>query len=114
MGLPLHNVYGLTETTAPVIATPSGAASPVDEVSGALALGKPIAGSAVAILAEDGAPVPDGEVGEIAVRGPSVFASYWQKPQETQAAFRDGWFLTGDMGHRDGDGWYFLVDRKKT
>ena len=112
-GLSLRNVYGLTETTAPVIATPGDLASPVDPVSGALALGKPVPKSEVAVLAEDGSPAMEGEVGEIAVRGPSVFAAYWQKPQETEAAFRDGWFLTGDMGRRDQAGWYFLVDRKK-
>jgi long-chain acyl-CoA synthetase len=112
-GLSLRNVYGLTETTAPVVATPDDAISPVDPASGALALGKPVAGSDVAVLAEDGDWAEPGEIGEIAVRGPSVFGAYWQKPDETAAAFRDGWFLTGDMGCRDAAGWLFLVDRKK-
>ena len=112
-GLMLRNVYGLTESTAPVIAGPAGVPSPVDPVSGALALGRPVAGAQIALLGADGAPVEDGEVGEIAVRGPSVFAAYWNKPEESRAAFDHGWFLTGDMGRRDVDGWVYLVDRKK-
>jgi long-chain acyl-CoA synthetase len=112
-GLSLRNVYGLTETTAPVVATPEGAMSPVDPASGALALGKAVAGSDVTVLGPHGEWAESGEVGEIAVRGPSVFGSYWRKPEETAAAFRDGWFLTGDMGCRDDAGWLFLVDRKK-
>lgn len=106
-GLALHNVYGLTETTAPVIATPVGQQSPVDPASGALSIGKPVAGTAVAILRDDGAAAAAGDIGEIAVRGPSVFAHYWQKPQETAAAFRDGWFLTGDVGCCDEAGWFY-------
>jgi long-chain acyl-CoA synthetase len=112
-GLTLRNVYGLTETSAPVIAGPADEPSPVDPVSGALAIGRPVPGADILLLGEDGAPVAAGEVGEIAVKGPSVFAEYWRKPEETRAAFADGWFLTGDMGRRDAEGWLYLVDRKK-
>ena len=56
--------------------------------------------------------MPPGEVGEIAVRGPSVMAGYWRKPEAT-AAPCDGWYRTGDLGYRDDDGYIYLVDRAK-
>lgn len=60
------------------------------------------------------APLPDGETGEIEVRGPHVFAGYWQRPDATVQAFdADGWFATGDLGHRDADGYYTISGRAK-
>jgi long-chain acyl-CoA synthetase len=53
------------------------------------------------------------EDGEILVRGPSIFKGYWNRPEETQNAFQDGWFKTGDIGHIDGDGYLSVTDRKK-
>src|SRR3546814_15781420 len=57
--------------------------------------------------------VAAGEEGEICLRGPQVMAGYWQKPQETAAALRDGWLHTGDVGTMDADGYFYLVDRLK-
>src|SRR2546425_11992141 len=54
-----------------------------------------------------------GEVGEIVIRGPMVVSGYWGKPEETAYAIRQGWLHTGDVGKRDGSGWFYLVDRKK-
>jgi malonyl-CoA/methylmalonyl-CoA synthetase len=54
-----------------------------------------------------------GEVGEIWLKGPNVTPGYWAKPQETEASFVDGWFRTGDLGKRDGDGYYYITDRLK-
>ena len=52
------------------------------------------------------------EDGEILVRGPSIFSSYWNKPEETKAVFEDGWFKTGDVGSLDADGFLSVTDRK--
>lgn len=112
-GLEVRNVYGLTETTAPVLAVPAGAAAPVDRVSGALSVGRPVPGTQVTILAEDGTAAGDGETGEVVVIGPTVSAGYWRNPEATAESMRADGFRTGDVGMRDADGWFYLVDRKK-
>lgn len=75
--------------------------------------GRPMALSRVRLLNDDGTDAAPGEAGEIAVRGQQVFAGYWRNPVATQASFRDGWFLTGDIARRDGEGFYYIIDRKK-
>jgi long-chain acyl-CoA synthetase len=57
--------------------------------------------------------VPEGEVGEIAIRGENVMKGYWQRPEDTATAIPDGWFRSGDLARRDADGYYAIVDRKK-
>jgi len=57
--------------------------------------------------------LPQGEVGELAVRGPQVMKGYWNKPEETKLVLRDGWLLTGDLAKMDADGYFYIVDRKK-
>lgn len=96
VGIRICEGYGLTETS-PVIAANNPAAHRIGSV------GKPLANVQVKV-AEDG---------EILVRGPSVFHGYWNKPEETQAAFVDGWFKTGDIGQLDADGFLYVTDRKK-
>ncbi len=73
-------------------------------------VGVPLPAVAVRLVDESGAPVPEGEAGELEVRGPAVFREYWQRPDETQAAFRDGWFRTGDVAVLDprGGGYQLL------
>lgn len=113
-GAYLHNAYGLTETTSPGILTPLGVRGPVDADTGALSIGFPPPGSAAKIVDLDtGADLPPDELGEIAIKGPMVVPGYWQRPDESAHAIRDGWLFTGDVGKMDWDGWFYLVDRKK-
>jgi acyl-CoA synthetase (AMP-forming)/AMP-acid ligase II len=67
----------------------------------------------VRLLGEDGAPVPRGEVGELYNNSPCLFLGYWNQPDATAAAMRDGWFSAGDLARMDDEGYFFLVDRKK-
>jgi long-chain acyl-CoA synthetase len=97
VGIALWEGYGLTETS-PVIALNT----PLKQRMGAA--GMPLANVELK-LAEDG---------ELLVRGPSVFAGYWHKPEASAECFdAEGWFRTGDIGHLDGDGFLFITDRKK-
>src|SRR5207244_10459380 len=65
------------------------------------------------ILDDEGRPLPPRRTGEIAVRSPARLTAYCRDPAETAAALRDGWFLTGDLGWLDEDGWLYFVDRKR-
>ena len=60
-----------------------------------------------------GEDLPVGEVGELITKGPEVVAGYWQKPEETANAIRDGYLYTGDVAKMDEEGWFYIVDRKK-
>lgn len=107
-GVPLLQAYGLTETS------PAATINPLDmhEFNGAIGL--PISSTAVSIRDDDGGEVPQGQVGEICIRGPQVMKGYWQRPEETANVFYpDGFLRTGDMGYVDKKGFVFLVDRKK-
>jgi fatty-acyl-CoA synthase len=78
-----------------------------------LSCGFPMVGVQVKLLDDAGAPVAVGDVGEICVRGPLVMDGYWRRPEETAAAFRDGWLRTGDLAREDERGYLYIVDRKK-
>jgi len=114
-GLYLYNVYGMTETNSPSHIVPWKKKAPVDPESGALSVGVPVQGCIMKImdLEEGTRELLPGEVGEIVDSGPIVTPGYWQKPDETKHAIRDGWLYTGDVGKMDEDGWFYLVDRKK-
>lgn len=75
--------------------------------------GTPIVGNQIRLLDPDGREVPQGEVGEICVRGPLVMKGYWKKPEETEKAFQHGWLHTGDLARCDADGFLYIVDRSK-
>ena len=111
----IHNVYGMTETNSPSHIVPLGKRAPVDADSGALAVGVPVPNCTMKIMdLEDGSTaLPPGEIGEIVDSGPIVVPGYWQKPDETRHAIRDGWLYTGDVGKMDENGWFYVVDRKK-
>ena len=114
-GLYIYNAYGMTETNSPSNLVPWGIRAPVDPDSGALSMGVPIPNSVIKImdLDEGSQELAPGEVGEIVDYGPMVIPGYWQKPEETRHAIRDGWLYTGDVGKMDKEGWFYVVDRKK-
>ncbi len=112
-GVYIHNVYGMTETTSPVLGVPMGARAPVGAETGALSVGIPVLSAQVRVVDETGAQVAAGHLGELAVRGPQIIPGYWCNAAETGAAIPSGWLLTGDIGYADEDGWYYVVDRKK-
>ncbi len=99
--------YGLTETSPVVTGNPIGKAR---EGS----IGIPVPSTEIALLDDEGKPVPPGEAGELAVRGPQVMTGYWQRPDETAKVMTpDGFFRTGDIATMDPDGYFRIVDRKK-
>ncbi len=101
--------YGLTETS-PV--THANLVYTDKRVKGSIGIPWPDTDSAIFQM-DSTEPLPVGEVGEIAVRGPQVMKGYWNRPEETEMVIRDGWFLTGDLGYMDEDGYFYIVDRKK-
>jgi long-chain acyl-CoA synthetase len=103
---PIYQGYGLTETS-PVVTL-----NPFHRVKRA-SIGVPLPGTDVRIVDDQGHDVPLGQAGELLVRGPQVMAGYWQRPDETARAIRDGWLCTGDIAEMDEDGYVFIVDRKK-
>jgi long-chain acyl-CoA synthetase len=96
MGIPIMEGYGLTETS-PTLSVNRRGAFKIGSV------GK----------VNDGLQLKIAEDGEILVKGPTVFKGYWEMPDETRAAFVDGWFKTGDIGELDSDGFLYITDRKK-
>ncbi|KHO17506.1 long-chain-fatty-acid--CoA ligase [Mycolicibacterium setense] len=76
-------------------------------------IGIPVRGCALRIVADDGEDIPDGVPGEIVIQGENLMKGYWNRPEATAEAIPDGWFRTGDIAIRDGDGYYTIVDRKK-
>jgi long-chain acyl-CoA synthetase len=75
--------------------------------------GRPVPGVELSIQREDDHILEPGEVGEVCARGGNYMREYWNRTDETEAAFRGGWYHSGDMGYRDTDGYLFLVDRAK-
>ncbi len=111
LGTPIYPVYGMTETSGPAIFSPFGKEVPI--LDGQLAIGIPIPSTDIKIVDDHGLEVANTKVGEVLVRGPQVMQAYWGKPEESQAALKDGWLRTGDVGLMDQQGWVYLVDRKK-
>lgn len=99
--------YALSETSAAAAFNHPG--RPVREGS----VGQALPGLRITVLDDGGQPLPAGRVGEIAVRGPVVTSGYWRRPEATAQSTRGGWFLTGDMGRMDDEGYLWVVDRKK-
>lgn len=107
-GKPYFQGYGLTEAGPNLFYTPLE-----DMERKPMSVGKPGLFVEVKIVKEDGSEAAPGEVGELWVRGPIVFAGYWKRPEETRETVADGWVRTGDLFTRDEDGHYYFVERKK-
>ena len=107
-GVPFIQGYGLTEAAPNCLILP-----PEDAIRKAGAAGRPYFFTDVRVVGEDGTSVPPGGVGEVIVRGPSIMKGYWNLPQETATALRDGWLHTGDAGRIDDEGYITIVDRVK-
>lgn len=105
-GMPVHEGYGLTETSPFAAYNHEFAHRPGS-------VGTPIENVEMRVEAPDGRVLPEGEWGEICIRGPNVMLGYFNRPEESAEALRGGWFHTGDVGYRDADGFFFLVDRVK-
>ena len=103
--------FGLTETS-PVTHANFVWAGSDSEVKGSIGVPWPDTDSRI-LGPESIEPLAPGEVGEIAVKGPQVMQGYWNLPEETEATFREGWLLTGDLGYMDEKGYFYIVDRKK-
>jgi len=107
-GVPLVQVYGSTETA------PIAAYMPYREtMQRPASTGKPAVHCEIRLVDEEGRDVAAGEKGEILVRGPNVMTEYWDDPEATNAAFSDGWFHTGDIGHCDSDDFLYVDGRIK-
>ena len=99
--------WGLTEAAA------NNAVNPVDGLKKVGSIGLPMVGMEMKIFDNDGREVPQGQEGEIVIRGPMVMKGYWRQPEATAEMIHDGWLHTGDIGYVDADGYFFITDRKK-
>jgi long-chain acyl-CoA synthetase len=109
-GLTLRSGWGMTETS------PAGTGFLLGDNPGRVgSIGFPLPGIELGIVALDDPhrALGPGETGELRVKGPNVTRGYWNRPQESATSFADGYFLTGDIGYMDEDGYFFIVDRKK-
>jgi long-chain acyl-CoA synthetase len=102
------NAYGLTETSS--VATVISGQDARDKPT---SVGPPVPTVHVKIVGDDGNEVGPGQTGEVCISGPILMAGYWNKPEATAEAIRDGWLHTGDIGHLDDEGFLFITDRKK-
>jgi long-chain acyl-CoA synthetase len=105
-GVPILEGYGLSETSPVASFNHFGHTR-------AGSIGHPVAGVEMKIVDASDVEVPNGEIGEIVIRGDNVMRGYWNKPEATAEAIRDGWFHSGDIGRVDEDGFFHIVDRKK-
>jgi long-chain acyl-CoA synthetase len=105
--VPILEGFGLSETS------PVASFNMLDKPRKPGSIGYPVWGVELAILDDQDRALGDGERGEIAIRGHNVMKGYWKRPDASKEALRSGWFHSGDIGYRDADGCYWIVDRKK-
>ena len=105
--IPIIEGYGLSE------ASPVVTKNPLHGTRKPNSIGLPVPNVEVCVQNDEGQLLGPTEVGEICVRGGNVMMGYWNNPEETAKVLRDGWLLTGDIGYRDDEGYYYITDRKK-
>ena len=105
--IPLLEGYGLSE------ASPVVTKNPLHGLRKPGSIGLPLPNVEVSVQDDTGQMLATTEIGEVCVRGGNVMMGYWNNPEETAKAMRGDWLLTGDIGYRDADGYYFITDRKK-
>ncbi|MBR2215253.1 MAG: long-chain-fatty-acid--CoA ligase [Selenomonadaceae bacterium] len=105
-GVSISEGYGLSETSPVVTMNPAGKAK-------VGSIGPMVPEIEWRLIDGDGRDVPQGEAGELIVKGPNIMLGYWNLPEATKEAFRDGWFHTGDVARVDEDGYLYIVDRLK-
>ncbi len=105
-GMAILERYGMTETNMIT-------SNPYDGDRRAGTVGMALPGVEVRVTGADGRPLPAGEAGSIEVRGPNVFGGYWRMPEQTAREFLDGWFVTGDLGAFDAEGYLSILGRAK-
>jgi O-succinylbenzoate-CoA ligase len=108
MGIEIHQVYGLTETCGPACLI-----SPDEAIAKAGSTGKAFFHTDVRVVREDGSDVDPGETGEVIIRGRHIMKEYWNRPEATAEAIRDGWLYSGDVATMDKDGFVTIQDRTK-
>jgi long-chain acyl-CoA synthetase len=99
--------YGLSETS------PIASFNHRDRERKPGSIGTPVEGVEMKVVDDNGNEVPQGQAGEIVIRGHNIMKGYWKRPEATAEAIRDGWFHSGDIGRIDDDGYFYIVDRKK-
>ena len=107
LGITIWEGYGLTET-APAVTT-----NALGDVAKPDSIGLVLPGVELQLVDDSGQEIEEGDPGEIVIRGPNVFKGYWNKEEESESAFSDGWLRTGDIAYRDAEGYLFIVDRTK-
>lgn len=106
-GKPLIEGYGMTESS------PVASVNPLDGSGRISCIGLPVPSTDMRIVDDAGAPLPQGEIGEIQIKGPQVMKGYYNRPDATAQTIKDGWLCTGDIGLMHEDGYFQIVDRKK-
>jgi len=105
--------FPILEGDGPTECSPVTCVNPLDGTRKPGSVGLPVPDVQMIIMDDNGQPLSDGEIGEICVSGPNVMKGYWNQPQSTAETFFGEWVRTGDLGYRDEDGYFFMVDRIK-
>lgn len=108
LGIEVHQVYGLTESCGPACLI-----SPDDALAKAGSTGKAFFHTDVLVVGDDGKELPRGESGEVIIRGRHVMKEYWNRPDATADAIKDGWLYSGDVATMDAEGFVYIQDRMK-